>query len=236
MTLTSGRGPLGPDPAGVFHPPLRAPTTYVEPHPRRIVATVGESTVIDTERAVLVHRPGHPPRYAFPPEVVGALPATPEPAAPGFVVVPWDAADQWSEEGRRLVHYPPNPYHRIDIRPTRRHLRVEVGGLTLVDTDDTIVVFETALAPVLYVHPGRVRTEPLHRSGTTTYCNYKGWATHWSADVDGTVYPDVAWSYDDPPPEGAPITGCLAFDTNAATVEASLPEVVSILTDEATRP
>jgi hypothetical protein len=40
------------------------------------------------------------------------------------LAVPWDAVDEWFEEGRRLVHYPPNPYHRIDCRRTRRRLRV----------------------------------------------------------------------------------------------------------------
>src|SRR6476659_11012653 len=29
----------------------------------------------------------------------------------------------------------------------------------------------------------------------------QGYATYWAAVVDGTVVDDVAWSYDDPPPE-----------------------------------
>ena len=67
--------------------------------------------------------------------------------------MPWDAVDTWLEEGRKLVHYPPNPYHRVDCRPTNRGLRVVVAETTLVDTSDTMVVFETALAPLLYVDP-----------------------------------------------------------------------------------
>ena len=39
--------------------------------------------------------------------------------APGYVHVAWDAVDTWVEEGRALVHYPPNPYHRVDCRPGR---------------------------------------------------------------------------------------------------------------------
>ena len=60
------------------------------------------------------------------------------------VAVPWDAVDTWIEEGRRLVHYPPNPYHRVDCRPTTRRLRVAVGGVTLVDTDAFVEYFITA--------------------------------------------------------------------------------------------
>ena len=100
--------------------------------------------------------------------------------------VPWDAVDTWIEEGRELVHYPPNPYHRVDCRPTNRALRVVVAGTTLVDTSDTMVVFETALAPVLYVDPSHVRTDLLHRSTTSSYCNYKGYATYWSAVIGDT--------------------------------------------------
>ena len=120
--------------------------------------------VIDTERALLVHRAGQTLTYAFPADEVGDLPAEPEPEAPGYVRVPWDAVDAWYEEGRKLVHYPPNPYHRVDCRPTKRRLRVEVAGTTLVDTDDTIILFETSLAPKLYVAPALVRTDLLRRS------------------------------------------------------------------------
>ncbi len=85
--------------------------------------------------------------YVFPVDEVGDLPTEPEPDAPGFVRVPWDAVDTWLEEGRKLVHYPPNPYHRVDCRPTKRHLRVSVNGTVLVDTEDTVILFETALEP-----------------------------------------------------------------------------------------
>src|SRR3954470_2560989 len=81
--------------------------------------------VIDTERAMLVHRPGQVLSFAFPADEVDGLPTEPEEEAPGYVRGPWDAGDAWVEEGRELVHYPPNPYHRVDCRPTTRRLRVE---------------------------------------------------------------------------------------------------------------
>jgi uncharacterized protein (DUF427 family) len=223
VSLTTARGPLGPDPAGRFSSPLPPDVVYVEPHPRRIQAVVDGAVVLDTEQALIVHRLGRTLTYAFPPEAVGDLPHAPEPEAPGHVTVPWDAVDTWIEEGRELVHYPPNPYHRVDCRPTRRRLRVEVAGTTLVDTDDTTIVFETGHGPVLYVDPAHVRTDLLTATATTSYCNYKGWATWWAATIDGTVVVDVAWSYDDPLPESAPIAGHLSFDAGKATVTAALP-------------
>jgi uncharacterized protein (DUF427 family) len=219
MTLVAGRGPLSSDPAGRFSPPLPGPVVYIEPHPRRVQALRDGHPVIDTEQVLLVHRQGRPLGYLFRADQVGDLPAEPEPEAPGFVHVPWDAVDTWLEEGRELVHYPPNPYHRVDCRPTKRRLRVRVTDNTLVDTDDTIIVFETALAPRLYVDPALVRTDLLRRSETSSYCNYKGYATYWSAgDVE-----DVAWSYPDPPPESRPIKGFLSFDATRADVVAQLP-------------
>jgi hypothetical protein len=114
MSLVAGRGPLSKDPAGWFSSPLPDDLVFVEPHPRRVQAIRNGQTVIDTERALMVHRRDHPLSYAFPADVVGDLPSDPEPEAPGYVHVPWDAVDMWLEEGRPLVHYPPNPYHRVD--------------------------------------------------------------------------------------------------------------------------
>ena len=171
----------------------------------------------------MVHRRDHPLSYAFPAGEVGELPHAPVPEAPGYVHVPWDAVDTWLEEGRTLVYYPPNPYHRVDCRPTNRELRVVVAGTTLVDTADTMIVFETALAPLLYVDPSAVRTDLLQRSDTSSYCNYKGYATYWSAVVGESVVDDVAWSYDDPYPETLPIKGYFSFDATRAAVTAELP-------------
>ena len=196
---------------------------FVEPHPRRVVAELGGRAVIDTEQALMVHRRGHPLSYAFKVDDVGDLPREEVPEAPGYVRVPWDAVDVWFEEGRRLVNYPPNPYHRVDCRPTSRGLRATVADTVLVDTADTVIVFETSLAPRLYVDPALVRTDLLQRSETSSYCNYKGVATYWSAVIGDTVVPDVAWSYEDPPPETLPITGFLSFDESRIDLLVELP-------------
>ncbi|BBZ27921.1 hypothetical protein MMAD_22160 [Mycolicibacterium madagascariense] len=223
MSLVAGRGPLSADPAGWFSPPLPPDVVFVEPHPRRIQAIKDGHPVVDTEHALLVHRRGHALGYAFLADDVAGLPHDPVPEAPGYVRVPWDAVDAWFEEGRRLVHYPPNPYHRVDCRPTQRRLRVTVAGTVLVDTAETVAVFETSLPPRLYVDPALVLTDVLRRSDTVSYCNYKGDATYWSAVVDDDVHADVAWSYEDTPPESTPIQGLLSFDETRVDMVAHLP-------------
>lgn len=227
MSLVAGSGPLSRDRAGQLSPPAEGDLVYIEPHPRRVQAVLDGRTVVDTERALMVHRRGEPLSYAFAADEVGDLPSKEVPEAPGFVVVPWNAVDTWLEEGRRLVHYPPNPYHRVDCRPTSRGLRVTAAGTMLVDTVDTVILFETALRPRLYVTPALVRTDLLRRSQTSTYCNYKGYATYWNVSVGDVLIDDAVWSYDDPLPESLPIAGLLSFDETKLEVLAELPESAS---------
>ena len=92
-----------------------------------------------------------------------------------------------------------------------------------MDTTDTVIVFETALEPRLYVAPSLVRTDLLRRSETSSYCNYKGYATYWSADRGGDVIDDVAWSYEEPLPETSSIRGYFSFDADKLNVAADLP-------------
>ena len=223
MSLTTGTGPLSARPAGRFTAPMPAGVAYLEPFRRRVRAVVNGRTVIDSERVLLVHRPGRPPTYAFPAGDVAGLPAEAEPDAPGYVTVPWDEADTWFEEDEQVFGHPRNPYHRVDCLRSRRRLRVEAAGLTLVDTDETLAVYETALEPRLYVDRRLARMDVLELSTTHTYCPYKGTATYWSARIDGAVLDDVAWSYEDPLPESAPLGQLLSFDEKRVSVTHDLP-------------
>lgn len=223
MSLTTGRAPLSDNPAGRFDKDVPAGTVYTEPHLRRVRAVRGGHTVLDSERVLLVHRPGRPPEYAFPAEDAAALPSQPEPAAPGYVQVPWDAVDDWYEEEERVFGHPRNPYHRIDCLRGRRRLRVEAHGTELVNTDEVVVVYETSRLPQLYVRRAAVRTDLLVRSATVTYCPYKGSASHWTLVIGDTVVPDVAWSYDTPTPESIPIAGLLSFYSERVQMTQDVP-------------
>lgn len=223
MSLSTGRGPLSTRPAGRFTTPVPTGVAYLEPHRRRVRATKDGRTVIDTERALLVHRPGRPPEYAFMAEDVHDLPTHDEPDAEGYVHVDWGDVDAWYEEDEQVVGHPRNPYHRVDCLRSGRRLRVEAAGEVLADTNDTLAVYETSLEPRLYVSPGHVRTELLVRSSTETYCPYKGTATYWSAHVGGVVLDDVAWSYEQALPESAPLEHHLSFDGTKVTVLSELP-------------
>jgi uncharacterized protein (DUF427 family) len=139
------------------------------------------------------------------------------------VTVPWDALDSWFEEDEEVFGHPRNPYHRVDSLHSRRQLRVEAGGSTLVDTDETMAVYETALDPRLYVDPRFVQMDLLTMSASHTYCPYKGTASYWTAHLGDEALEDIAWSYEDPLPEFAPLRHFLSFDETRVVVRHNLP-------------
>ena len=57
-----------------------------------------------------------------------------DPDLDGYVVLDFDAFDEWYEEDERNFGHPRNPFHRIDILHSSRHVKVELGGEVLAET------------------------------------------------------------------------------------------------------
>jgi uncharacterized protein (DUF427 family) len=214
---------LSANPAGRFTAPVPAGVAYIEPFRRRVRAVKDGRTVVDSERALLVHRPGRPPAYAFPADDIDGLAGEGEPDAPGYMSVAWAAADSWYEEDEQVFGHARNPYHRVDCLRSARRIVVEAAGVTLADTSSTLAVFETSLEPRLYVDPELVRTDLLEESTTRTYCPYKGTASYWHARIGNTLLADVAWSYEEPLPESLPLAHHLSFNESRVSVHHDLP-------------
>ncbi len=66
MTLTIGTGPFGQQPAGIPNVGRSGAFLLFEDSPRRVRATLGKETVVDSRRAKLLHEEGHLPLYYFP--------------------------------------------------------------------------------------------------------------------------------------------------------------------------
>jgi uncharacterized protein (DUF427 family) len=226
VSLNLGSGPFGHSPAGRFVPPLpEGVGTYVEPFRKRIRGIRDGETLVDTEGALLVHRPATMPFLAFPEGDVTGIETRPVAEAPGHVRVDWTAFDRWMEEEDEILGHFRNPYHRVDVLHSTRRLRVTLGDDVLVDTRHTLALFETGIVPRLYVDRSLVRMDLLEPSDSTSWCAYKGRASYWNAVIDGVTHPDVAWSYDDPLGESEWIAGTICFDPEKVTVEAEVPEV-----------
>ena len=133
-----------------------------------------------------------------------------DPALAGYVVLDFGAFDAWYEEDELNVAHPRDPFHRIDILPSSRHVRVELDGHVLAESSRPTLLFETMLPTRYYLPHDDIRAE-LTLSGTRTYCAYKGRASYWSAAAGDRVVPDIAWAYQQPLHDAAQVRGLVAF-------------------------
>jgi uncharacterized protein (DUF427 family) len=123
----------------------------------------------------------------------------------------WDAMDAWFEEDEQVFTHPRDPYTRVDILPSSRHVRVEVEGVTVAESTSPRLLFETGLPARYYLPPTHVRLDLLIPTDTVTHCPYKGQSEWWSVRAGDTVHEDLAWSYRTPLPESQKIAGLIAF-------------------------
>ena len=123
----------------------------------------------------------------------------------------WNAMDGWFEEDEEVYVHPHDPYTRIDILHSSRHVEVEVNGVKVADTHRPTLLFETRLPPRYYIPKVDVRMDLLIPTDTVTGCAYKGFAQYWSVAAGDETAKDLAWSYKTPLPENVKIAGLVAF-------------------------
>jgi uncharacterized protein (DUF427 family) len=129
----------------------------------------------------------------------------------GLIRLEWDAMDAWFEEDEEIFAHPRDPYHRVDILSSSRHVRVEVDGVTVAESASPRLLFETGLPVRYYLPRTHVRMDLLTPTDKVTHCPYKGEASYWSVRAGDTVHADLAWSYRTPLPESEQIAGLVAF-------------------------
>lgn len=110
----------------------------------------------------------------------------------GYVSFYWDRVDAWFEEDEQVFVHPRDPYVRIDVLPTSRHIEVYLGEVLVAETTRAQVLFETGLPPRYYIPRIDVKNWLFTESTTTTACPYKGTASYVSVPSGPQ---DVAWFY-----------------------------------------
>ncbi|WP_063045559.1 DUF427 domain-containing protein [Nocardia pseudovaccinii] len=88
------------------------------------------------------------------------------------------------------------------------------NGTVLAESDDTVVVEGNHYFPA-----GALKTEYFRDSGTHTVCGWKGLASYYTVEVEGTKNPDAAWYYPDPKPEAEQVRDRVAFWKGVDVVE-----------------
>ena len=120
-------------------------------------------------------------------------------------------AFEWFEEDEPIMVHPRNPTTRVDILDSSRHVQVVIDGVTVADSHQPRLLFETGLPTRFYVPRVDVRMDLLEPTHSQSACPYKGVAEYWTVVVDGTRHSDVAWSYPTPLPESQKIAGLVCF-------------------------
>ena len=123
----------------------------------------------------------------------------------------WGGMDEWLEEDEPVYTHPRDPYTRVDILASSRHVQVEVDGVLVADSRSPRILFETGLPPRYYLPLQDVRMDLMRRSEARTGCPYKGSASYFHLELGGRRYEDFAWIYRYPFPESQKIAGLVAF-------------------------
>jgi len=123
----------------------------------------------------------------------------------------WHAMDAWFEEDEQVFTHPRDPYTRVDILPSSRHVRVEVDGVTIAESAKPTLLFETGLPVRYYLPKTHVRMDLLTPTDSVSHCPYKGVAEWWSVRTGDELHEELAWSYRTPLPESQKIAGLVAF-------------------------
>src|ERR1700750_81769 len=123
----------------------------------------------------------------------------------------WSAMDEWLEEDEPVYTHPRDPYTRVDILASSRHVRVEVDGVTVAESGQPRILFETGLPPRYYLPLSDIRLDLLQPSATQSHCPYKGTASYLSVDSGRAIHTDIVWIYRTPLPESQKIAGLACF-------------------------
>jgi uncharacterized protein (DUF427 family) len=148
--------------------------------------------------------------WYYPDPLPGAPPIT------GLIAFYFNRMSRWLEEGEEIGVHPRDPYHRIDIVATDRHIRISLEGTLLAETDRALALFESNLPTRWYLPMEDVQAH-LEPSNTITRCPYKGTAGYYSIEIEGGK--DLVWYYEQPLSEVARIKGLVCFFNEKVDLE-----------------
>jgi uncharacterized protein (DUF427 family) len=216
-----------------------------EPSDKRVRGYVGDELVVDSRRTWLHWEPERVvPGWCFPREDVRTELLEPvpieegehstavtevfdvagreraawvfaDPDLEGRVAIDFYKLDRWLEEEAEVVGHPRDPFKRVDVRRSSRHVRVSVGEQLVAESTRPLMLFETGLPVRYYLPPEDVRMDLLSGSDSHSLCAYKGEASYHSLEGED----DIAWFYPDPLPDNAEIRDHVAFFNERADIE-----------------
>jgi len=195
-----------------YFPPQDVRLDLLEPSPRRAqVPTKGQASFFTVRAGETVVHNG---AWAY---------AEPVPGAPselrGLIAFYFFRMSRWLEESQEIHTHPRDPYARVDVLTTDRHITISLGGEVLAETDRALAVFETSLPTRWYLPIEDVRAA-LTPSDAVSRCPYKGEAHYYSVTVpEGQDGRDLVWYYPEPYDEVRRIKDLVCFFNDKVEIE-----------------
>lgn len=128
-----------------------------------------------------------------------------------LIAFDWNKMDAWFEEDDEVFVHARDPYHRVDVVESSRHVEVSIDGVKVADCRRPMMLFETGLPTRYYLPKMDVRRELLERSDVHSACPYKGTADYFCVRLDERLAENIVWCYETPIPEMPKIAGRLCF-------------------------
>ncbi len=148
-------------------------TLRIEDGQKRVRCYLSGALAADTGDPVLVWEHQYYPAYWLPERDVdlallpgSAVRRSADERLRGLVHLDWEALDEWFEEDEPVYVHPRNPYTRIDVLASSRHVVVEIDGVQFADSRQPRILFETGLPPRYYFDPADVRLDLMTPSET----------------------------------------------------------------------
>jgi uncharacterized protein (DUF427 family) len=108
---------------------------------------------------------------------------------------------------------------RVRLEPAR-HIKIQLDGATVAESDRGFVVFETGLPPRYYVPRADVRAQLADGTGAGT-CPWKGQWKHLDVVVGDKRIANGAWTYYEMKPVTEPVRDFVAFYETKFAIESA---------------
>jgi uncharacterized protein (DUF427 family) len=111
--------------------------------------------------------------------------------------------------------------HPITVEPAAQRIIVRAGGKVVADTTSALRLREAGYPPVYYIPLADVDQTLIERSGTGTYCPYKGKASYYDVVTPDGEIADAIWTYEKPYQAVEAIASHVAFYADRVEIDAT---------------
>lgn len=97
------------------------------------------------------------------------------------------------------------------LEDSSQHIQIIFNDVAIADSHHTKRVLETSHPPVYYIPLEDIKTEYLHQTSRSSFCEWKGVAGYYTIIVGDKQAPNAAWFYPNPTPTFTTIKDYVAF-------------------------